>query len=76
MPLPRPLKGADEPHFSFAGLKSAVLRAHEAGTHRPEDIAASFQQAVVDCLEDRLEYSLLADRSAGRTGGRGRGGRQ
>ena len=56
--LPRPLKGADEPHFSFAGLKSAVLRAHEAGTHKPEDIAASFQQAVVDCLEDRLEYSL------------------
>ena len=58
VPLPRPLKGADEPHFSFAGLKSAVLRAHEAGTHKPEDIAASFQQAVVDCLEDRLEYSL------------------
>lgn len=58
VPLPRPLKGADEPHFSFAGLKSAVLRAHDAGTHRPEDIAASFQQAVVDCLEDRLEYSL------------------
>jgi len=58
VPLPRPLKGADEPHFSFAGLKSAVLRAHEAGSHKPEDIAASFQQAVVDCLEDRLEYSL------------------
>jgi N6-L-threonylcarbamoyladenine synthase len=58
VPLPRPLKGADEPHFSFAGLKSAVLRAHEVGTHRAEDIAASFQQAVVDCLEDRLEYSL------------------
>jgi N6-L-threonylcarbamoyladenine synthase len=52
------LKGADEPHFSFAGLKSAVLRAHESGQHRAEDIAASFQQAVVDCLQDRLEYSL------------------
>ncbi|MEI6418914.1 MAG: tRNA (adenosine(37)-N6)-threonylcarbamoyltransferase complex transferase subunit TsaD [Sphingomonadales bacterium] len=25
--LPRPLLGSDEPHFSFAGLKSAVLRA-------------------------------------------------
>lgn len=58
VPLPRPLKGADEPHFSFAGLKSAVLRAHEAGSHKPEDIAASFQQSVADCLEDRLEYSL------------------
>jgi N6-L-threonylcarbamoyladenine synthase len=56
--LPRPLKGANEPHFSFAGLKSAVLRAHESGQYKAEDIAASFQQAVVDCLEDRLEYSL------------------
>ena len=58
VPLPRPLKGADEPHFSFAGLKSAVLRAHDTGLHKAEDIAASFQAAVVDCLEDRLEYSL------------------
>jgi N6-L-threonylcarbamoyladenine synthase len=54
VPLPRPLKGSDEPHFSFAGLKSAVLRAHEAGIHRPEDIAASFQQAAIDCVIDRL----------------------
>jgi N6-L-threonylcarbamoyladenine synthase len=58
VPLPRPLKGADEPHFSFAGLKSAVLRAHETGQYRVEDIAASFQQAVVDCLRDRLSYSV------------------
>ncbi len=27
VPLPRPLVGSGEPHFSFAGLKSAVLRA-------------------------------------------------
>jgi N6-L-threonylcarbamoyladenine synthase len=58
VPLPRPLKGADEPHFSFAGLKSAVLRAHETGRYSAQDIAASFQAAVVDCLKDRLEYSL------------------
>ena len=58
VPLPRPLKGADEPHFSFAGLKSAVVRAHDSGQYRVEDIAASFQQAVVDCLADRLRYSL------------------
>jgi N6-L-threonylcarbamoyladenine synthase len=58
VPLPRPLKGADEPHFSFAGLKSAVLRAHETGQYRTEDIAASFQLAVTECLKDRLEYSL------------------
>ncbi len=58
VPLPRPLKGADEPHFSFAGLKSAVVRAHDSGLYKVEDIAASFQQAVVECLSDRLVYTL------------------
>ncbi|MCH3833887.1 hypothetical protein LZB52_09260, partial [Campylobacter jejuni] len=53
-----PLKGSSEPHFSFAGLKSAVLRAVESGAHTPADIAASFQQAAVECLLDRLEYAL------------------
>ncbi len=89
VPLPRPLKGSAEPHFSFAGLKSAVLRAKENQTNsvRPEraegpsftsqqvqaagsartvsgytdaDIAASFQQAAVECLIDRLERALDA----------------
>jgi N6-L-threonylcarbamoyladenine synthase len=62
VPLPRPLVGSGEPHFSFAGLKSAVLRAHDAGTHRVEDIAASFQQAVVDCLVDRTRIALKRTR--------------
>jgi N6-L-threonylcarbamoyladenine synthase len=58
VPLPRPLFGSGEPHFSFAGLKSAVQRVVAAGEHRPEDIAASFQQAVVDCLVDRTRLAL------------------
>ncbi|WP_298303784.1 tRNA (adenosine(37)-N6)-threonylcarbamoyltransferase complex transferase subunit TsaD [uncultured Erythrobacter sp.] len=58
VPLPRPLKGSKEPHFSFAGLKSAVLRAYESGEHKAADIAASFQQAAVDCLIDRLKEAL------------------
>ncbi|HEX8365422.1 MAG TPA: tRNA (adenosine(37)-N6)-threonylcarbamoyltransferase complex transferase subunit TsaD [Allosphingosinicella sp.] len=58
VPLPRPLVGSDEPHFSFAGLKSAVLRARDGGAYRSEDIAASFQQAVVDCLVDRTRRAL------------------
>jgi N6-L-threonylcarbamoyladenine synthase len=58
VPLPRPLVGSGEPHFSFAGLKSAALRARDAGIHRAEDIAASFQQAVVDCLIDRTRIAL------------------
>ena len=56
--LPRPLIGSGEPHFSFAGLKSAVQRAVASGEHRPEDIAASFQQAVVDVLVDRTRLAL------------------
>ncbi|MEG8027768.1 tRNA (adenosine(37)-N6)-threonylcarbamoyltransferase complex transferase subunit TsaD [Sphingomonas aerolata] len=56
VPLPRPLKGSAEPHFSFAGLKSAVARV--VGDYPPEDIAASFQAAVVDCLIDRTTRAL------------------
>ena len=58
VPLPRPLLGSAEPHFSFAGLKSAVLRARDSGQYRAEDIAASFQRAVVDCLIDRTARAL------------------
>ena len=60
VPLPRPLLGSPEPHFSFAGLKSAVLRAKESGRYADADIAASFQQAVVDCLVDRTARALAA----------------
>jgi N6-L-threonylcarbamoyladenine synthase len=65
VPLPRPLVGSEDPHFSFAGLKSAVLRAQVSGLHAPENIAASFQQAVVDCLVDRTRLAL--DRCEGAT---------
>jgi N6-L-threonylcarbamoyladenine synthase len=58
VPLPRPLIGSDEPHFSFAGLKSAVQRTVASGQYAPADIAASFQQAVVDCLVDRTAVAL------------------
>jgi N6-L-threonylcarbamoyladenine synthase len=56
--LPRPLLGSPEPHFSFAGLKSAVQRAVASGRHRPADIAASFSAAVIDCLVDRTARAL------------------
>jgi N6-L-threonylcarbamoyladenine synthase len=59
VPLPRPLLKSKEPHFSFAGLKSAVVRAVESDQYRPQDIAASFQQAVVDCLKDRLTKAIV-----------------
>jgi N6-L-threonylcarbamoyladenine synthase len=64
VPLPRPLAGSDEPHFSFAGLKSAVMRARDSGRHEDADIAASFQQAVIDCLVDRTARAIGAVPSA------------
>jgi N6-L-threonylcarbamoyladenine synthase len=60
VPLPRPLAGSSEPHFSFAGLKSAVMRARDSGRYANADIAASFQQAVVDCLVDRTARAIAA----------------
>jgi N6-L-threonylcarbamoyladenine synthase len=60
VPLPRPLLGSAEPHFSFAGLKSAVLRAKQAGIHADADIAAAFQQAALDCVIDRTRRALSA----------------
>ena len=60
VPLPRPLVGSGEPHFSFAGLKTAVLRAVESGRFAAPDIAASFQAAVTDCLADRTKLALRA----------------
>ncbi len=60
VPLPRPLVGSNEPHFSFAGLKTAVLRTVESGLSAPADIAAAFQAAVTDCLADRTARALSA----------------
>jgi len=60
VPLPRPLVGSGEPHFSFAGLKSDVAR--KAGKFPVADLAASFQQAVVDCLVDRTRIALRSVR--------------
>ncbi len=58
VPLPRPLLGSAEPHFSFAGLKSAVMRAKLADIHADADIAAAFQQAAIDCILDRTRRAL------------------
>jgi N6-L-threonylcarbamoyladenine synthase len=62
--LPRPLLGSAEPHFSFAGLKSAVLRAWQALPDKDDadrqDLAAAFQLAASDCLLDRTARAMAA----------------
>ena len=68
--LPRPLIGSADPNFSFAGLKSAVLRARDALAAAPKatagvlardaaDLAACFQAAAVDCLVDRTARAIV-----------------
>jgi N6-L-threonylcarbamoyladenine synthase len=57
--FPRPMKGRDDCHFSFSGLKTAVRLAVEGlpGAPTPQDLAdicASFQAAVMDVLIDRV----------------------
>lgn len=77
--LPRPLLGSAEPHFSFAGLKSAVMRAKQAQPplvqgclsgppvqtgYSDADLAAAFQQAAIDCVIDRTARAMLRAESA------------
>ena len=61
--LPRPRKGAQDCHFSFSGLKTALAqrwaKACEAGTEDVNDFAASLQQAITDCLSDRVKQALI-----------------
>ncbi len=52
-PLPRPMIGSDNLDFSFSGLKTAVAlicRNTDLDIQSRADLAASFQQAVVDVL--------------------------
>ena len=51
--LPRPMLASGDLNFSFSGLKTAVLmlvRGSDPDSHTKADIAASFQQAVVEVL--------------------------
>jgi N6-L-threonylcarbamoyladenine synthase len=60
--LPRPLLGKLNADFSFSGLKTAVrLEAEKVAPVSEQDVrdlCASFQQAVVDVITDRLRCGL------------------
>ncbi|MFN4263985.1 MAG: tRNA (adenosine(37)-N6)-threonylcarbamoyltransferase complex transferase subunit TsaD [Thioalkalivibrionaceae bacterium] len=56
--LPRPMCDRAGLDMSFSGLKTAVRLAIESGRHRIEDVAASFERAVVDVLSHKLEQAL------------------
>jgi len=69
--LPRPMLGRAEPHFSLAGLKTALR--HEVLARAPlseqdiADLCASFQEAVADIVNDRTKRAFeLYEKHAGK----------
>jgi N6-L-threonylcarbamoyladenine synthase len=62
--LPRPLRGRPEPDFSLSGLKTALRleaeRIAPVSEHDIADLCASFQFAIVETIQDRLQAGLRA----------------
>ncbi len=61
--LPRPMLKSGDLDFSFSGLKTAVLTAtrdHELSPPDRADLAAEFQQAVVDVLVEKAVRAMQA----------------
>jgi N6-L-threonylcarbamoyladenine synthase len=60
--LPRPMSGRHDANFSLSGLKTALrIEAEKVAPLSDQDVAdlcASFQQAVVDVVGDRLRTGL------------------
>jgi N6-L-threonylcarbamoyladenine synthase len=61
-PLPRPMQGRREAHFSFAGLKTAVRHHVQAmaplGAGDVADLCADFELAVAESVVDRLARGM------------------
>ncbi len=65
--LPRPMHGRAEPDFSLSGLKTALrLEAQKIAPLNDQDVldlCASFQQAVVELIHDRLRAGMKTFRA-------------
>jgi len=72
--LPRPMLGREAPHFSFAGLKTAVRQQAEKLVpltgQDVADICASFEQAVTDAVADRVRRAMRLYEEADANGAR------
>ena len=65
-PLPRPMLGRAEPHFSLAGLKTALRQRAEAAAPLSDqdisDLCAAFEAAVCEVVSDRVGRAMeMAD---------------
>jgi N6-L-threonylcarbamoyladenine synthase len=68
--LPRPMLGRPEPHFSFAGLKTAVRHQAQAlvplGEQDVADLCAAFEVAAAESVSDRVRRAIeIADAQLG-----------
>jgi N6-L-threonylcarbamoyladenine synthase len=58
-PLPRPMRGRAGADFSFSGLKTAVRQIAMGGDEiNKADLAAAFQQTVIDVMIDRVGAAM------------------
>src|SRR5262249_23709668 len=60
--LPRPMSGRAEPHFSFAGLKTAVRQQAQAlaplSKEDVADLCAAFELAAAQSVADRVRVAI------------------
>ena len=56
--FPRPILNDSTYNFSFSGLKTSLINCVNNSEYDLNDIAASYQEAIVDCLIGKLEKSM------------------
>ena len=57
--FPRPMINDNSFNFSFSGLKTALINCVDKDKYGFEDIAASYQEAIVDTLINKFEKAMI-----------------
>jgi N6-L-threonylcarbamoyladenine synthase len=56
--FPRPIINDGTYNFSFSGLKTSLINCVNKNEYNLSDVAASYQEAIVDCLVGKLKNSM------------------
>ena len=56
--FPRPIINDGTYNFSFSGLKTSLINCVNKDKYNLSDVAASYQEAIVDCLLGKLKNSM------------------
>lgn len=56
--FPRPIINDGTYNFSFSGLKTSLINCVNKNKYNLSDVAASYQEAIVDCLVGKLKNSM------------------